>query len=137
MRKNENHDFGCWVIKYDHSNHNGRYYREGSLKDNDGSIVPLVWNHEHDKPDMVLGHALLNHSKNGIYTYGTLTGPNVEITKELLRDRGSVSLSPYIVKYEIEDNQIVGGIIREVSLVPVRIDQNEIYYPVLKEKNGE
>lgn len=135
MAEQKDYDFSCWVIKYDHSNHNGRTYKKDCLKNNDGIVVTLLWIHDHSyNTNHMLGHALLEHRDgDGVYAYGTLTSnPNINIVKDMLKDYGRLSLSPYINKLKIYDNIITEGSIREVSLVPERVDQDEIYYPVWK-----
>lgn len=95
----EHYDFSCWVIKYNQPSINGRIYREDSLICNDGMIVPLLWNHQHNSPDSVLGSALLEKRDAGIYAYCTFfNNSNKEIAASLILDRGSVSLSPYVNK---------------------------------------
>ena len=136
MIDKETYDFSCWVIKYDGKRIYGRTYKKNSLIINEGAIVPLLWNHQHNNPDMVLGHALLEHREDGVYAYCTLSDvPINEETRKLLTDRGSVSLSPYVnrLMYEGEGKDIVHGVIREVSLVYERIDPDEAYYPIMRE----
>ena len=126
------YDFGGWVIKYDHSTVNGYTYQNGCLKDVDHMTVPLIWNHRHDEPDMVLGHVLFEHSDEGVYVYGKLSsGSMKKDVISMLKDKGSVSLSPYINQIKSNGKIITSGVIREVSLVLVRVDQNEFYYPEL------
>lgn len=136
----ENYDFSCWVIKYDGKSIYGKIYRKGCLKECDGMIVPLLWNHRHGDPDSVLGHALLEHCEEGVYAYCTLNdGSCKEIVEQLIHYKGSVALSPYVNKLKIVSGKyIASGVIREVSLVPERIDPDEAYYPVMKEsEKGE
>ena len=138
----ESYDFSGWVIKYGGPPIYGKVYRKGSLKNNSDRIVPLLWNHNHYDLSQVLGKALLEHRDEGVYAYCTLDGNLDTSTKEdtikLIRDRGSVSLSPYLnhIKYDGR-TVITHGVIREVSLVPERIDRSELYYPVLKEVEDE
>ncbi len=135
MVDKETYDFSCWVIKYEHSRYYDRTYKKDSLVINRERIVPLCWNHDHNNPDSVLGWALLEHRDDGIYAYCTLFDiPINETTRQLLKDKGSVALSPYINRIEYEGKIIVYGVIREVSLVLERIDKDEIYYPVLREE---
>lgn len=130
-----NYDFSCWVIKYDGTKIYGRVYQKDSLKNEDNMIVPLLWNHIHDDPSMVLGSAILKHRDDGIYAYCTLHDiPVKEDAIKLIKDRGSVALSPFVNQLKYDGNIITHGIIREVSLVLERVDQNELYYPVLKEE---
>lgn len=133
----EHYDFSCWVIKYGCISILGKTYQKDSLKSSDGLIVPLLWQHQHNDPMLVLGHALLENRDEGIYAYCTLSdNPTNEITIQLIRDRGSVSLSPFITQVKTDEKSITHGMIREVSLVLARIDPDESYYPVMKSDNG-
>ena len=127
------YDFGCWVIKYCHSNNYGITYRHDSMKNNDGIIVPLLWNHQHNNPAMVLGQALLKHRDDGIYTYFKLFDNDVgEKAKEIVLDQDThVFISPFITSVKFDKNNVVSGSIREVSLTLARIDPDDIYRPVL------
>lgn len=131
----EHYDFSCWVIKYGCVSIYGKTYQKDSLKSSGGTIVPLLWNHQHNGPFNVLGHALLENRDDGIYAYCTLYDilDQKDTVIQLIKDRGSVSLSPFIVQVEYDGNSIVHGIIREVSLVLCRIDPDESYYPVMKQ----
>lgn len=117
----EHYDFSCWVIKYGCISILGKTYQKDSLKSSDGLIVPLLWQHQHNDPMLVLGHALLENRDEGIYAYCTLSDNHTnEITIQLIRDRGSVSLSPYITQVKTDEKTITHGMIREVSLVLAR-----------------
>lgn len=129
------YDFSCWVVKYDGSRVHGRIYQKDSLKNNDNIFVPLCWNHNHFDSNNVLGTALLEHRDgDGVYAYCRLNdGPYLENIIKLLKDRGMLALSPFVNQIKYNGNIIMCGSIREVSLVPERVDKNELYYPVLKE----
>lgn len=136
MSTQEYYDFSCWVIKYGCVSILGKTYQKDSLKSSDGLIVPLLWNHRHNDPGLVLGNALLENRDEGIYAYCTLfDNPANEVTIQLIQDRGSVSLSPYINQVKYDTKYITHGVIREVSLVMARIDPDESYYPVMKQDN--
>lgn len=130
------YDFSCWVIKYGgKSIHYGRTYKQNSLINSDGMIVPLLWHHQHDDPSFVLGYAVLENRLDGVYAYCTLydRGDIANEVRRLIQNRGYISLSPFIVNVETDADIIVHGRIREVSLVFARIDPDEAYYPVLNE----
>lgn len=128
------YDFRGWVIKYKTPSIRGLTYQKDSLKNCDGKIVPLCWNHGNFDPECVLGNALLVNKEEGVYMFGTLTNTDTkDVVLGLLRDRGSVSLSPYINQVKTVNRFITHGVIREVSLVLERIDPDECYYPVLIE----
>ena len=125
-------DFSCWVIEYGRGSINGKVYQKDSLVDSDGLVVPLCWNHQHHDPTSVLGSALLEHSDEGIYAYCTLfNNSNRELVEQIVKDRDCMS-SPYINKVKYDGKYITHGVIKEVSLVPARIDPDEAYYPVMR-----
>lgn len=135
MVNKEKYDFSCWVIKYGRVSINEKTYQKDSLKNSDDTIVPLCWNHDHYRPDSVLGNVLLENRDEGIYAYCALHDISIkEDVIRILQDRGSVSLSPFINKVKIEGNYITSGIIREVSLVLARVDPDEAYYPIMREE---
>ena len=64
------YDFGGWATRNDLKCSDGRTIRRDAFKDNDGYEVPLVWNHEHNDPNAVLGHAMLENRDDVVYAYG-------------------------------------------------------------------
>ena len=66
----EQYDFGGWATKNDILCSDGRTIRKDAFKHNDGKVVPLVWNHSHNDPTNVLGHAVLYNRPEGVYAYG-------------------------------------------------------------------
>ena len=66
----ESYDFSGWATRNDIECSDGRTIRKDAFKDNDGQKVPLVWNHNHDSIEEVLGHALLENREEGVYAYG-------------------------------------------------------------------
>jgi hypothetical protein len=89
-----------------------------AFKHNDGQVVPLVWNHQHDDPNEVLGHALLENREEGVYAYCTFNNTESGKTaKELVQHGDVVSLSIYANKLKQDGGNVVHGVIREVSLV--------------------
>lgn len=129
----EQYDFSCWVIKYGRISIREKVYQKDSLKNNAGMTVPLIWEHDHSDPLYHIGSALLENREGGIFAYCTLNnGPHKEAIIRILRDRGSVSLSPFITNVKTDEKSILYGIIREVSLVLARVDQDESYYPIMR-----
>lgn len=63
------YDFSGWATRNNLKCSDGRTIRQDAFKDNDGQVVPLVWNHQHNDPLNVLGHALLENRKEGVYAY--------------------------------------------------------------------
>ena len=66
----EKFDFSGWATRNDLECSDGRTIRRDAFKENDGHIVPLVWQHNHNDPSNVLGHALLENRPEGVYAYG-------------------------------------------------------------------
>lgn len=111
-------DFGGWATKNDLRCSDGRTIRKDAFKGDDGLTVPLVWNHKHDGPDNVLGHALLENREDGVYAYGTFNDtPNGKKAKELVRHGDLTSLSIYANQLMQNGADVLHGVIREVSLV--------------------
>ena len=89
-----------------------------AFKDNDGKSVPLVWNHQHNDPTNVLGHALLQNRDEGVYAYCTFNDSEAGKTGKLLVQHGDVcALSIWANQLKQNLNNVVHGNIREVSLV--------------------
>ena len=61
------YDFSGWATRNDLECSDGRIIRRDAFKHNDGDKVPLVWNHRHNEPEEVLGHALLENRPEGVY----------------------------------------------------------------------
>lgn len=114
----KSYDFSGWATKNNLRCTDGRIIRQDAFKHNDGAIVPLVWNHQHNDPYNVLGHALLENRKDGVYAYCTLNdteqGRNV---KELIKHRDVVSLSIYANKLQQNGSDVLHGDIKELSVV--------------------
>lgn len=128
------YDFSCWVIKYDRVSVNNKIYKKDSLRNkNSLYTVPLIWNHKHFDSGSILGHAVLDYCNEGVYAYCTLYDiPTRDVVVKLIQDKGSVALSPFVINVKYHGDFIVNGIIKEVSLVPERVDPDECYYPVMK-----
>ena len=114
-----NYDFAGWASRNDLKCSDGRTIRKDAFKDNDGMIVPLVWNHDHNDPENVLGHALLENREEGMYTYGYLNETErAKTAKQLLLHGDIVSLSIYANKLKQNANRdVLHGDIKEVSVV--------------------
>lgn len=114
----EKYDFCGWATKNDLKCSDGRTIRRGAFKDNDGQKVPLVWNHQHNDVDNVLGHALLRNRDEGVYAYCTLNDTESgQAAKKLVQHGDVVSLSIYANQLKQQGGDVLHGSIREVSLV--------------------
>ena len=112
------YDFSGWATKADLLCSDGRIIRRDAFKDDDGKIVPLVWNHQHNDPNNVLGHALLKNRGNGVYAYCTFNDTESGKAAKMLVEHGDVrSLSIFANQLKQKGSDVLHGIIREVSLV--------------------
>ena len=112
------YDFAGWASKNNIRCADGRTIRQDAFKGNDGQTVPLVWQHRHDDPTNVLGHALLVNKPEGMYTYGTFNdSPLAQHCKMLLEHGDITSMSIYANQLQQSGGDVLHGNIREVSLV--------------------
>lgn len=112
------YDFSGWATKSNIKCSDGRTIMNNAFKDNDGQKVPLVWNHQHDDPNEVLGHALLENRADGVYAYCKFNDTESGRTaKELVRNGDVDKLSIFANKLKTVANNVIHGCIREVSLV--------------------
>ena len=113
-----NYDFSGWATKNDLRCSDGRTIRKDAFKSNDGQTVPLVWNHDHNDPMNVLGHALLENRNEGVYAYCTFNDTAAGNNARQLVQHGDVTaLSIYANQLKQYGGDVVHGAIREVSLV--------------------
>ena len=111
-------DFGGWATRANLLCSDGRIIRENAFEECDGKTVPLVWNHQHNDPDSVLGHALLENRGDGVYAYCTFNDTESGQNAKLLVQHGDVDqLSIYANKLKQQGRDVIHGVIREVSLV--------------------
>ena len=114
----EQFDFCGWATKANIKCSDGRVIMKDAFKHDDGQTVPLVWNHSHNDPNEVLGHALLENRDEGVYAYCTFNDTESGKTAKLLVQHGDVSaLSIYANKLKQNGSNVIHGAIREVSLV--------------------
>ena len=112
------YDFSGWATRNNLQCSDGRTILRDAFKDNDGQTVPLVWNHQHNDPNNVLGHALLENRKEGVYAYCTFNKNESGQTAKELVDNGDVTaLSIYANRLKQQGGNVLHGAIREVSLV--------------------
>ena len=114
----EKYDFSGWATRANLKCSDGRTIMKDAFKENDGKTVPLVWNHQHNDPLNVLGHALLENRENGVYAYCTFNDTESGLAAKQLVEHGDVSaLSIYANKLKQQGGNVLHGAIREVSLV--------------------
>lgn len=112
------YDFSGWATKSNIKCADGLTIMRGAFADNDGKKVPLVWNHDHDDPTNVLGHAILENRDDGVYAYCSFNETAKGQNAKLFVEHGDVdSLSIYANHLKKNGNAVVHGQIKEVSLV--------------------
>lgn len=113
-----NYDFSGYATRNDLLCQDGRTIRQNAFVDNDGCEVPLVWNHEHNDPNAVLGHAVLENRKDGVYAYGMFNDTEQgQMAKKLVQKGDVKSLSIWANQLKQIGNDVIHGNIRELSLV--------------------
>lgn len=111
-------DFGGWATKNNLRCSDGRVIIKDAFKHNSGNTVPLVWNHQHNDPLNILGHAVLENREEGVYAYCTFNSTDAGQNAKQLVEHGDVSaLSIYANKLQQQGSNVLHGEIREVSLV--------------------
>ena len=112
------YDFGGWATRANLKCSDGVTIMQDAFKDNDGKTVPLVWNHQHDEPANVLGHAELENRPEGVYAYCTFNDTESgQIAKVLVKHSDIKALSIYANRLQKKGPFVAHGQIREVSLV--------------------
>ena len=112
------YDFAGWATKYNVRCSDGKIIRHNAFKHLDNAVVPLVWNHEHDAPENIIGNAVLQHREEGVYAYCNFNENDTgQIAKNLVVHGDITSLSIYANKLTKHGSNIMHGQIRELSLV--------------------
>lgn len=111
-------DFSGYATKNDLQCADGRIIRQNAFKSNDGQTVPLVWQHLHNEPENVLGHAVLENRDDGVYAYCKFNETPAGQNAKLLVKHGDItSLSIFANNLVQKGTNVIHGAIREVSLV--------------------
>ena len=111
-------DFSGWATRNDIECSDGRIIRKDAFKHNDGNKVPLVWNHQHNSSDNVLGHAILENREEGVYAYCYFNDSQPGQKARLLVQHGDIDkLSIYANQLRQKGCDVMHGNIRELSLV--------------------
>lgn len=132
------YDFTGWATKYDILCTDGRTIRKGAFDDLDGKSVPLVWMHQHNSPDNVLGHCDLFAYPEGIRIGGVFNSTdNAEAAKEAVKNKDVTRLSIYANQLKQQGGNVLHGVIREVSLVLAGANEGALIdYPVIEHSDG-
>ena len=116
--QNRPYDFAGWATVNNVKCTDGRTIRRNAFIENDGETVPLVFQHQHNDPENVLGHCLLENRDEGVYCYGWFNrNPKAQATKESLGNGDLDALSIYANQLVQHGGDVVHGQIREVSIV--------------------
>lgn len=112
------YDFEGWATRANLKCSDGRIIDKNAFANDDGNVVPLAWNHNHDDPFNVLGHALLENRDEGVYAYCSFNDTEAGKTaRDLVKHGDITSLSIFANKLKQNGNHVEHGCIREVSLV--------------------
>lgn len=112
------YDFSGWATRANIKCSDGRTIMRGAFAHHDGEVVPLVWNHQHNNPENVLGHALLENRDEGVYAYCTFNDTESgKMARELVKHGDVTALSIYANQLRQQKGNVLHGNIREVSLV--------------------
>ena len=116
--KTKNYDFAGWVTKNNVKCSDGRTIRQNAFAHMDGKRVSLVYNHNHEDLDNVLGYVDLENRENGVYGYAKCANTDMGNTaKELVHSGSLVSFSIYANNLSEKNGDVMHGDIKEVSLV--------------------
>ena len=113
-----NYDFAGYVTKNDILCSDGVTIKQNAFMQSHGTKVPLVWNHDYNSPNNVLGHVILQQTDLGTYGYGYFNDTEeAQNAKEMVRHGDIASMSIGARKIQRQGNNVVHGEIYEVSLV--------------------
>lgn len=111
-------DFGGYATKNNIRCSDGRTIRRDAFKHNDGQTVPLVWQHLHNDPGNILGHAMLENREDGVYAYCKFNDTSAGVNAKELVEHGDITqLSIYANELKQNGSDVIHGSIKEVSLV--------------------
>lgn len=111
-------DFSGYATKNDLECSDGRTILKDAFKHNDGQTVPLVWQHLHNDPNNILGHAVLENRSDGVYAYATFNDTEAgKNAKQLVKHGDITALSIFANQLKQKGGSVLHGAIREVSLV--------------------
>ena len=132
------YDFGGWATRNDLTCTDGRVIKKDAFKSQNGVTVPLVWMHNHNDPNNVLGFAHLENRDDGVYAYCEFNETeNGKTSKELVKHGDVRSLSIFANQLKQAGKDVIHGIIREVSLVLAGANPGAFIDEVLAHGDGE
>lgn len=111
-------NFSGYATKFNVKCSDGRTIKPSAFQHQDGQVIPLVWQHMHNDPMNVLGHAVLQHRDDGVYAYCYLNDTDSGKQAKVLVEHGDISsLSIHANKLKQQGDAVLHGMIRELSLV--------------------
>lgn len=133
------YDFGGYATRYNIKCADGRTIRNNAFSDQDGQIVPLVYQHDHMNPANVIGHCLMESKDDGMYAWGSFNDTELgEISKKLVQHGDIRSMSIHANKLTQKAGDVYHGTIREVSLVLSPANPGAVIeYPILEHDDDE
>ena len=133
------YDFGGYATRNNLKCADGRTIMKDAFVDQDGQIVPMVYQHDHNSPENVIGHCLLENRDDGVYAYGSFNDTDTgQLCKKLVRHGDLRALSIYANKLKQKAGNVLHGSIREVSLVLSPANPGAIIdYPILEHDDEE
>ena len=118
MALNFDYDFSGYATKANTKCYDGLTIAPNAFKGDNGKKVPVVWNHNHSGPEYVLGHALLQNRKDGVYAYVKLNDtPSGQTALEAVRCGDIDAMSIFANGLRKAGQTVMHGVIRELSLV--------------------
>ena len=133
----EKYDFSGWATRNNLKCSDGRVIMQDAFKDDDGQRRPLVWMHQHNDPTNVLGHAILENRKEGVYAYCKFNDTEQGQNAKLLVEHGDVTaLSIFANQLTQQGSNVTHGAIREVSLVLAGANPGAFIDSVMKHSDG-
>ena len=135
----EKYDFAGWATRNDIRCADGRTIRKDAFADCDHTIVPLVYQHDHNSPNNILGHALLENREEGVYMYGSFNDSAAGQDAKAAVEHGDITqMSIYANKLKQVGGNVMHGIIREVSLVLAGANPGAVIeFPVLSHSDDD
>ena len=133
MPKYKGYDFCGWATRNDLRCSDGRTIKRDAFAHQDGARVPLVWGHNHDSPEMVLGHGYLENRPEGVFFYGYFNESDLaQRAKEEVEHGDITSLSIWANQLKQNGGDVLHGSIKEVSLVLAGANVGaQITYPIV------
>ncbi len=133
MAKYKGYDFCGWATRNDLRCSDGRTIRSGAFAHQDGAKVPIVWGHNHESPEAVLGHGFLENRPEGVFIYGYFNDSDLAQAAKRDVEHGDItSLSIWANQLKQQGGDVLHGSIKEVSLVLAGANMGaQITYPVI------